>query len=171
MQGQHSVFTVEQMEQVLDGCQFQSKIAAILERLPMFNRYSGEDTMALASFMVLYRVPKGKVVMLEGEYDDFMCVPVTGSLDVLKIDKGQKLVHLTTIKPGRLFGEMSLLDSMPHSGTVRTLEECELLVMHKTHYEQLGKRYPKTALRFTQSIAVLMSQRLRRVSSKLIDML
>jgi len=59
----------------------------------------------------------GQTVMAQGEMGSKLFIIETGTFDIFLAQQGSKPVN--TLKAGALFGEISLLHSVPHSATVR----------------------------------------------------
>ena len=64
-------------------------------------------------------VPKGSVFFEEGELGESFHVLVGGQAEVQKLVDRQ-VVQLTTLRPGDVFGEMTLIGENARSATVRT---------------------------------------------------
>jgi len=62
---------------------------------------------------------------------------------------------------GDVFGEMSLLDGLPRSATVTSLEDCRLMVIGRQDFMQFLKRHADVAL----NLLAALSQRLRTTNN------
>lgn len=102
-------------------------------------------------------VKKGQVLFSEGQNGD--CAYV--------IEKGRVLIYLmketdeipvSVLGPGEIFGEMSLIDNLTRSASVRCLDDCVLTVFTR---EQLVERFLSTDSTVQLLMRVLMN-RLRR---------
>jgi len=73
-------------------------------------------------------------LLREGDDSSEMYYLKSGTLGVYK-RKGNVELQFSTISQGELVGEMSFLDNLPRSATVKALEDCELSVIPKEKLE------------------------------------
>ena len=66
---------------------------------------------------------------------------LSGEVDVSKID-GDAKVLLATLKPGDIFGEISLLHDEPVSASVSAARACTVLVLEKATFTKLVSAFP-----------------------------
>lgn len=134
-----------------------------LGALPLFGGLPAEALQRFAERAETVHVDAGQVVFAEGDHARSLYVLTSGLLDVVKRcpDKAEE-VHLSPIKPGDCFGEMSFIDMQPRSATVRALEGSDLWVWT---YSSIHERYckdQKCAMLLVMNIARELSRRLRR---------
>jgi CRP/FNR family transcriptional regulator, cyclic AMP receptor protein len=94
----------------------------------------------------------GAVVMEQGEPGDEMFVVVDGLLEVRRAGR-----RIATLSAGDHVGEMSLLDDLPRSATVRALDEVTVLVIDRSTFRSLLVTMPEIAV----ALLAALSQRLR----------
>ncbi|MFZ5479591.1 MAG: cyclic nucleotide-binding domain-containing protein [Myxococcota bacterium] len=90
----------------------------------------------------------------------------SGSVRVERTIEGQA-VPIAHLGPGSLFGEMSFLENEDTSAAVIANEDCEIDVIRREYVFGLFARRDGFAARFFQSVATLLSQRLRETSERL----
>ena len=73
-----------------------------------------------------------------------------------------KEVQLNYIEAGGAFGEMSLIDDNPRSASIRTVEPCRFLILHKQEFKEIAMEYPRVTLQ----ICSVLSRRIRDVQAK-----
>ena len=81
---------------------------------------------------------KGDYLMREGEESTEMYYVQEGILGVFKRKLDQEH-QIGTIYAGELVGEMSFLDEDPRSATVKTITDCELLIIPHHKYDEMKK--------------------------------
>ena len=79
--------------------------------------------------------------------------------------EGKKLV-VTTLEPGAIFGEMSIIGQGMHNTFAEAIDECTLCVMSPSDVEHLLTSKPKVALR----IMDVMARRLKDAEARLEDL-
>lgn len=75
----------------------------------------------------------------------------TGKVQVVKEINGQS-VHIAYLGPGSTFGEMSVIDDLPRSASVVTLEETVVSEFHREDLYQAMKDNPEVFGRFLRNI-------------------
>ncbi|MCM2352644.1 MAG: EAL domain-containing protein [Pseudobdellovibrio sp.] len=107
-------------------------------------------------------IAKDTVLFKQGEAGDCAYVVESGKVLVyLEID--QKVIPLTHIKKGEIFGEMSLIDSLPRSASVKAVEDTVLNVVTK---DQLIERFQGSD-QLVQLLLKVMMNRVRKNNSSL----
>ena len=104
----------------------------------------------------------GEIVFREGEQGHALRIVQRGAVEVLK-KVGDKEVILAVLERGSFFGEMSLLEAMPHGATVRAKGETRLLVILPGSLLLKIRRDPTFAIELMQQ----MSRRIRSLNERL----
>ncbi|MDB4443781.1 cyclic nucleotide-binding domain-containing protein [bacterium] len=73
------------------------------------------------------------------------------------------------VGPGRIFGEMSLIDGEPRSASALAATYVTMPVFSKDNFVRLTKESPSFGVTVALKLAKLMSQRLRQTTGRLID--
>ena len=120
----------------------------------------------MSSNGVVERYADGEIIVREGDTGREMYVIRTGQVEVTK-SLGGKNVVLATLDRGSFFGEMSLLESLPRSATVRAKGETELLVIEPGALLLKIRRDPTFAFEMLQH----MSRRIRDLDDQLMAVL
>lgn len=142
----------------------RSQVLTELKSVPMFRRMSPEALEHLAEIAQVRVVPKGEVVMRQGEPGSEMCVLLHGALRVSAVSEGHDLV-LSVAGPGEVLGEMALLDGHPRSATVSALDKCQVLSIDRDTFLGLLREQPDIAI----SLLVCMTQRVRLTTEHATD--
>ena len=94
--------------------------------------FGGLDESTIAEFvqrLPVLRLSPGDVVFREGDAGRELFVLLQGEMEVIKHSKTQRESRVAIFGPGDWFGEMSILDIMPRSATVRALAPSRVLKM------------------------------------------
>ncbi|MCP9818831.1 mechanosensitive ion channel [Synechococcus sp. Cruz-9H2] len=127
----------------------------LLSRNPLFGDLSEEEMLQLATTTSCLRFAPGEVVVREGNRGDSLFQVVQGQVEVLKNQDNDEPFRVACLKPGDVFGEMSMLTDTSRSATVRALEECVLLEVSRPSLGPLLQQNPPLMNR----LAHLVSQR------------
>jgi len=154
------------LEQLGFGDNFVKELASMLEKAALFSKFERAELNLLAHYCSAYRVEASHDLFKEAEKGQFMAVLLKGRIDILKAGK-----LITTIRPGRALGEMSLIDGYPYSATARVIDESEIAMFTRSQFEQLCDEHPKLGLKVMRTLAGLISLRLRQTTGVLLDYL
>ena len=103
-----------------------------IARLPIFAGLSGARVESALRQLAPVVVAAGDVVVRQGDEADRFYVIVTGRFDVAQAsDSEGGSVHLRTLGPDAVFGELGLLRREPRSATVRALDAGLLFSMER----------------------------------------
>jgi serine/threonine protein kinase len=95
--------------------------------VPFFENFSKDQVSELLNTGNIIKVPKGNVMVTEGELDDSFYIILSGSAVVWKEDK-----IIARIGRGECFGEMSYLSGQTRAATVSADTDCILLKVSAT---------------------------------------
>lgn len=154
----------EGMQQLGFGERFVEELADMLGKTALFAKFEPAELRVLARYCAAYRVPAGRMLFRESGKSHYMAVLLNGRIDILKQDK-----LITSVRPGRPLGEMSLFDGYPHSASAKAVEESDIVMFVHSQYDRLCHDHPRLALKFISTLAGLISLRLRQTTGVLLD--
>ncbi len=79
--------------------------------------------------------PKGTVIIEQGDSAFFAYLIQSGSVVVYK-EKDGETVELAKLETGEICGEMALINEGTRSASVKTLEDCNLILISRTTFEE-----------------------------------
>jgi CRP/FNR family transcriptional regulator, cyclic AMP receptor protein len=106
----------------------------------------------------------GDDIVREGEVGSQMYIVQSGHVAVLK-QVGEREVEIAVLGKGDFFGEMSLLEGLPRSATVRALEATSVLVIEPGGFLLKIRRDPTLAFELLQQL----SGRIRRLNEQIAE--
>lgn len=106
----------------------------ILKSVPLFSSFSDQQISTLASSIQHRSYPRGAAILRAGEETDALYIILAGRVKVLIPDESGHEVILTLMGSQEFVGEMGLLDGLPSSATVETLEPCEMLRLPRSAF-------------------------------------
>lgn len=115
-------------------------IIDILGNIPIFQGLDQADYTEIIPLLRQEVYPPGTHIIKEGTHGDSMCVIIRGAVKVTKTDQASEEILLETLYAGSYFGEFSLVDNMPRSANVVTVEETELFRLAKRDFDALLAR-------------------------------
>lgn len=132
-----------------------------LREIGLFGGLSDDVLEELASSLELIELTPGAVVFREGDSGREMFVVLDGEMEVLKHSKRKLETRVAILGPSDWFGEMSILDVMPRSATVRVVAPSRLLRLTAQDLDALYRRDLRSYSLLVLNIAREMSRRLR----------
>jgi CRP/FNR family cyclic AMP-dependent transcriptional regulator len=100
----------------------------------------------------LYIIKKGKVKVIR------------------KSDQGKEhgFAHLSE---GDIFGELSFLQETPHTATIESVADCEVLVLDKQRFDGLAHTNPKVAYLITRNLLLILEAIVRKMNADYISLM
>ena len=108
----------------------------LLRRVPLFATLTPAQSASIADAIVKKRFKRGEVVVEQGKKSDALYILLTGRARVMSADSRGREVILATLQPGDYIGEMSLIDDEPHSATVRTELQTDVLLLGREAFSR-----------------------------------
>lgn len=149
--------------------QVRSEIMALLDSIPIFDKFTHKDAKIIAGYLSLMECDPGETLFREGDKGDYLCFVISGKLEVVKTSKSTDDVIISTIGKGRSIGEMSVVDDYPRSATVICKTSATLVALTRERFDTLLDEYPHIGVKVMRGITRLLSLNLRKTSSRLAD--
>ncbi|MHB8880098.1 MAG: Crp/Fnr family transcriptional regulator [Thermodesulfovibrionales bacterium] len=149
----------------IDGLTLISGIEKIQESF-LFKGLSYDETRQLAGICTLTTVSDATVIIEEHSLGEDLYLIVRGEVTVYTGDDDNKNI-LATLKPGDIFGEMSLIDDLLTSASVASRGETTLLRISKRDLEGLMEYNDRLAAKVYRSFCMALSRRLREANERL----
>lgn len=138
----------------------------LLQGMPIFGAIREDVLRFLVEQASVVAVPAGRYFFREGDDAQGMFVLEAGCAAVLKYWEGRKY-KLHEFHRGDCFGEMSLMDLMPRSASVKALEDCSAIELRPDHLMQLFERDVEQFALIQMNMGREVSRRLRATDERL----
>jgi CRP/FNR family transcriptional regulator, cyclic AMP receptor protein len=134
-----------------------------IKTVSLFSALKDDEIEAISRITTLKRCPKGYVVFQEGEEGDALYIIVNGKVRVMIYDDEGREYILDIIGKDGFFGELSLIDELPRSANIITIEDSTFLVIKRVEFSKLLIDNPVLTL----SIMKTLSKRLRAADERI----
>jgi CRP-like cAMP-binding protein len=134
-----------------------------LERCVLFRDMNPAELDAVFNLMQAEDFQAGEEILTEGLTYHSLWIILSGRCEVVKAANGGKPNQLAVLETGGVFGEMSFLDSAPHSASVRALSDVSTMRLMRDAFDQLRQSSPSAADRIACNMVLVLSERLRRM--------
>ena len=142
----------------------------LLRQLQLFDAFDDEELGALADAMREIHLPAGTAAVRQGEAGESLFVIAEGAFDVeiaapgaapqpaapqpaADGDRRPGVIHLTRLRPGDVFGEMSLLTGQPRSASVVACTDSVVYELARSHLDPVLRQRPQLAERLADLMA------------------
>ena len=106
----------------------------LIRRVPLFSMLTPSQAESLASAVSKCQFQKGDCVVEQDKHNNALYIILSGRARVLMADRKGAEVILATLRSGDYIGEMSLIDSEPHSATVTAERQMDVLVLGRDDF-------------------------------------
>jgi len=134
----------------------------LLKEIEIFSDLAPSELAAIASVTKELDYAQDRIVIKQNNVGDTLFLIIEGRVQVLMEQADGKEVVLDHIEAGGVFGEMTLIDDTPRSATIRTVEPCRVIILHKQEFMEIVMEFPRVALQ----ICSVLSQRIRNLDGK-----
>lgn len=138
----------------------KAKRAQLLAKTPVFEHLSEKQCQMLAPVFKDRSLDDGEVLCREGDTGDYLAIVVLGTLLVDVEREGEQRTVVATVGPREVVGEMSCLDPLPRSATVRAKGNTQVLILTRNMLDSLKTNAPKLFSRVVRGIAYRLAGRL-----------
>lgn len=137
----------------------------ILKTVPLFSSFTDQQLATMASCVQHRSYPRGAAILRAGEETDALYIILSGRVKVLIPDDEGHEVILSMMGSQDFFGEMGLLDDLPSSATVETLESCEMLRIPRTAFLSCLEEHSEVAMTVLRNLIKRLRYADRKIES------
>ncbi len=165
------VLRLPQLEYLGDATQLATKIHSLIGFSPMLENFNLAEIRLLSHFMQVYRASPGQEILREGDPGDFMLVVVEGRLEVFKQDRWNAPRLIAVIDEGKTAGEMSMIDGEPRFATCTAADNAVIATLSREALARVVLEQPMLGAKILMELSLMLSQRLRATSQRLVSYL
>lgn len=139
----------------------------VLSKSSLFDMLADAELGWIADRALARQLRAGELVFEQGELGDSVYVIASGEVAVEHQDEQGAQRTLAELGPAEFFGEMSLIDKVYRSATVRTRAQTQLLQLSTEDLSEFRGRFPAGYSLVVLNIARALAGRLREANEKL----
>jgi len=129
---------------------------------------SDDDRQALLCHAEQITFRKGDDLLRDGQANGSLFIVLEGLLHVLRPSTDREIL-LGRLQEGSCFGEISLFDPGPVTGTVRAASDGVAIELRRDEVRDFATQRPSAAVALLVAIATEMAKRIRQVDQRLVD--
>ena len=137
---------------------------------PLFMALGDDDLKKIDPYLGTMELAAGEDLFIEGDTSDFAAFVIDGQLDVIKKDIKNNEKVVSVFSRGSAIGEMTLLDGMPRSATVRARTAASVTVLNRKALDAIIEEEPRVGVKILRHLARSVSYNMRRISNQLSDL-
>ena len=160
-----------QLEYLGDATQFAGRIHGMTLYSPLLENFTLPEIKLLTHFMQVYRAAPAVEVIREGEAGDFMMLIIEGRIEVMKQDRWNAPRLIAMLEPGATLGEMSMIDGEPRFASCTATEQALVAVLSRESLARVILEQPMLGAKVLMELSLMLSQRLRQTSLRLLSYL
>jgi CRP/FNR family cyclic AMP-dependent transcriptional regulator len=160
------------LEHLGDAARFAPQMHALIPKCSLLENFTTDEVRALSQFMEVFRAPEGAEIIREGDGGDFMVMVIEGHIEVLKRDRWNTPQQIATVEPGRILGEMSMIDGAARFATcVAAGGPALVAALSRESVARIIVDQPMLGAKIMMELVLMLSQRLRVTSDRLMQVL
>jgi CRP/FNR family cyclic AMP-dependent transcriptional regulator len=136
----------------------KQEVRDLIKGVSLFSHVDEKAQGSLADLLIMKDFPRDTLVFGQDDPGDAMFIIAKGRVKVVLYGESGKEVTLSVFKQGDFFGEMALLDDLPRSANVVTLEPSSLLILKREAFRRHLQENPATAF----NVMAELCRRLRK---------
>ena len=139
--------------------------AELIRRVPLFTMMTSDQSILLSQAVTKRRYKRGEAMVEQGVQANALVLILAGRARVVMTDRQLREVILATLRPGDYSGEMSLIDSEPHSASVVAEVQTDALVLGRPEFERCLNDNAPMAQAVMRGLVLRLRQANEKISS------
>ena len=141
-----------------------------LRIVDVFSEFDDRELSLLASVMTTRQYESEQTIFKKGARATACYVVLTGSVEVTVEGEDKSQTTVAEITPGKLFGEIALVDGGLRSATCRAgASGAELAILGRTEFEQIFNAGNSFAFKLLDIVGDRVVERVRQAAGELVD--
>ncbi len=132
-----------------------------LHQFEFFEPFSESSITQFETYISELRILPGEIIFRKSDVSDKMYFIRKGTVRILLPLDGNRVHHLATFGKGDFFGDMAFLDKEPRSADAIALDEALLYEISREKFDEYVKENPEFGYLYFESLAYILSKRLR----------
>jgi CRP-like cAMP-binding protein len=134
-------------------------------QIPLFSTLTPEEIRDLLGQLQVIKYPAHGVIFWMEEPGDQLYIIDKGEVRISRTTREGKEFTMAVLREGAFFGELSLLDGGPHTGTARAITETTLLTIDQAQFYSFLDKHPP----FSRALLATLVDNLRKNSNNIRD--
>ncbi|WP_029407632.1 Crp/Fnr family transcriptional regulator [Thiomicrorhabdus sp. Milos-T2] len=145
-------------------------IAQLISETILGQDVTFEECEKLSTAVTKRSLSAGETLFEAGTKDETLYLLVSGKLDIIKVLGNNNTIHIDTLKPGSMTGELSFIDGNTHTMRLSAKKDSKVLMLHKDAFEELVEKEPMLTYHVMRSILRYSHVMQRKINAKYLEM-
>lgn len=115
---------------------------AKLREIPLLENLDDATLAEMAGLFVTEHYPPDRLVFQQGDAGDRAYIIARGRVSISRTTPSGEELQVAILEDGDYFGEVALIENVPRTASVRTLQHCVFLTIAFEHVQKLGDANP-----------------------------
>jgi CRP/FNR family cyclic AMP-dependent transcriptional regulator len=123
-----------------------------LSNIQLFRDLNKNELAMMDRQLTMSTCAPGKIFYMPEDTGEVLFLLKKGRVHLYRIAPNGKKLIVSTLGPGAVFGEMSMVGQGMHNSFAEAIDECVLCVMSRSDVERLVREKPDVAFRFVEAM-------------------
>ena len=142
-----------------------------LSSVHIFGGLTREEATAVWHTVVQKRFDAGSRILEEGDNVQALWIILEGECVVTRDCGNGHRRELARLGPGDVFGEMSFVQTAPHSASIDAVTKVFTAAWRREDFQKLTEKNPRAGFRIVSNIAAVLAERIRRMDQWVCDLM
>lgn len=129
-----------------------SEYIDIFRKISIFENLSDNELISLMEIVIYKEYSKNYTIVRHNDMGDAMFIILDGSVKVSLFSENGREVILDIIGKGGFFGEMSIIDKMPRSANIITIDKTTTIMIKRNDFMNLLIQYPNISINILKEL-------------------
>lgn len=136
----------------------QSRYFMELSDFPVFKNLDSAVIREISQLLHYRQFPKKTQIVVEGDPSHSMYFILEGRVKVYLDDDSGKEIVVNIHEKGQFFGELGLIEGIPRTASVTTLDDSKLGILNEQEFRKLMAEYPDFSMTLTHNIVTRLRE-------------
>jgi CRP-like cAMP-binding protein len=141
-----------------------------LRKMKLFGGLSDNELKLLEKITNQSDYQPGETIFSEGVKGDKLYIIKEGKVRITQKVESGETQPLAILSVGNFFGEISFLDSKPHSANASAMRKTTVISISRKDFDKLAKNNPQEGYTILHRVSEQVCKLLRQMDEKFIDM-
>jgi CRP/FNR family transcriptional regulator, cyclic AMP receptor protein len=139
------------------------KYADNLRSVHLFSSLKDNEIETISRILYVNTYRRGQLIFQEGDEGNALFIVLSGKVKICLYDEDGREYVLDEVGKDGFFGELALIDELPRSANVITMEACDLLIIRRNDFTKLLMENPSISI----NILKVLAGRLRAADTRI----
>lgn len=135
-----------------------AELGRFMQEVPVFSRLTPDQLEALSGRMRRRVFGRGVVIFHQGMPGHALYIIESGSVRIFVLSEAGQEISVNIYGSGEIFGELSLLDGLPHSASAAAMEPMAVWMLFRDDFRRVVQEIPGMAIGIIECLSARLRQ-------------